>query len=72
MGKMLSGEIAINASTISEVQDTLKGLAENGPGEVKTTAQFVMDTIDGKKHSKSESEEQIQKFKDYCMNYTTD
>lgn len=72
MGKMLNGEIPVNASTYSEVEKTLKGLAENGPGEVKTTARFVLDSIEGKEQSDADSEVQIEKFKSYCMNYTVD
>lgn len=70
MGKMINGEIPINASTYSEASETLKDLAENGPGEVKSTARFVLDQIEGKEHTKSESEQQINKFKDYCRNCT--
>jgi hypothetical protein len=51
---------------------TLRGLAESGPGEVKTTAQFVLDRIEGEEQNESETEEQIEKFKNYCLNYTVD
>ncbi|MBE0010971.1 hypothetical protein DXT87_14415 [Arthrobacter sp. AET 35A] len=72
MGKMLSGETPINADTYLEVENTLVDLAANAPGEVKTTAQFVLDELGGMEHSDSESSEQIDKFKDYCMDYTID
>ena len=72
MGSLLNGDVQINASTYSEVDKTLRGLAESGPGEVKTTAQFVLGRIEGKEQSESESEEQIEKFKNYCLNYTVD
>lgn len=72
MGKLLSGEVPIDASNYSEVNKTLTELAENGPGEVRTTAQFVLDQIEGKEHSDAESDEQIEKFKNYCTNYTVD
>lgn len=72
MGKLLNGETPINASTIGEVKETLQTLADDGPGEVKTTARFVLDKIEGKDHSDADSDKQIEKFKSYCMNYTVD
>lgn len=70
---MLNGDIPINASTYADVEKTLKALAEDGPGEVKTTAQFILDDVDGKHNSTdAESDAQIEKFKNYCMNYTVD
>lgn len=72
MGRLLNGDMPVNASTYSEVDKTLRNLAESGPGDVKTTAQFVLDRIDGKEQSESESKEQIEKFKNYCLNYTVD
>lgn len=72
MGRMISGETPINADTYSEVENTLEDLAENAPGEVKTTARFVLDGLEGKEQTDSQSKEQIEKFKDYCMNYTID
>lgn len=72
MGKLLNGEVQINASTVGEVEKTLKTLAEDGPGEVKTTARFVLDGMEGRDHSNTESDKQIEKFKSYCMNYTVD
>lgn len=73
VGKMLNGDIPVNADTYEEVEKTLRTLASGGPGEVKTTAQFILDDIAGKHNAiDAENEAQIEKFKDYCMNYTVD
>lgn len=72
MARMISGATPVNASTYADTEKTLRQMADTGPGEVKATAQFVLDSIEGKHHSSAETEEQTNKFKDYCMNYTTD
>ena len=65
MTKLLNGDIAVDSGSITDVTDTLKKLSEDGPGEVKTTARFVLEG----KRSNSETEEQVEKFKEYCRNY---
>jgi hypothetical protein len=72
MVRLLNGDLPINSTTYSEAEKTLRTFAESGPGEVKTTAQFVLDRLDGKEHTEAQSEEQVQKLKDYCVNYTVD
>jgi hypothetical protein len=73
VGKLLNGDIPVNADTYADVEKTLRTLASSGPGEVKTTAQFILDDIDGKHDaSDAENEAQVEKFKNYCMNYTVD
>jgi hypothetical protein len=67
------GEIPVNSTTYADVEKTLRTLASSGPGEVKTTAQFILDDVDGKReHTSAESDAQVEKFKKYCMNYTID
>lgn len=70
MGKLLNGDIEVNASNYADVEKTLRELAENGPDAVKTTAQYVLGGIDGKKTSEADAEAQIEKFKNFCNNYT--
>lgn len=73
VGRLLNGDMPVNADTYADVEKTLRTLASSGPGEVKTTAQFILDDIDGKHDaSDAENEAQVEKFKNYCMNYTVD
>lgn len=72
MVRLLNGDIPIDASSYSEVTDTLTTFADKAPGEVKTTARFVLDDMNGKDFTEKESAKQIEKLKDYCMDYTVD
>lgn len=72
LGKLIAGDVAIDASNYQDIASILKTLADEGPGEVKTTAKFILDQSEGKKQSESDSEQQIEKFKNYCKNYTVD
>lgn len=70
LGRLIAGEVEIDVSNHEEVTEILKTLSEKAPGEVRTTAKFILEQSQGVEKSESDSEKQLEKFKDYCKNYT--
>lgn len=72
LGRIIGGDVPITASNYEEVTDILETLADEGVGEVKSTAAFIVAGLDGEEQSDKDSEKAIDSFKDFCLNYTVD
>ena len=71
LGGLFSGDVSITVDNVEEVTDTLELLAEDGVGEVKHTAAYMLATINGE-HTSMDDEEAMERFKKFCLNYTVD
>ena len=70
--RIIGGDVPITASNYEEVTEVLETLADEGVGEIKPTAAFIVAGLDGEEQSDKDSEKVIDSFKDFCLNYTSD